>query len=115
MLNNTKEIVERIIHIEINNILLENKQEKIEINNEHKFTNDLGLSSLDLARLIAQLEIQLNADPFLELVSITSVKTVNDLINAYLFYSNNQSIKVSEQNTILEQYKNSRVKAKSKQ
>jgi len=44
---------------------------------------DLGLRSLDLARVVAKLEIELEQDPFLERVSITSVRTVDDLCRAY--------------------------------
>jgi acyl carrier protein len=46
-------------------------------------TGDLGLRSLDLAQIVATLEVQLGVDPFAELVAITSVRTVGDLVNAY--------------------------------
>lgn len=45
--------------------------------------DDLGLSSLDLAELVTVLELELDADPFRELVPITSVRTVGDLVQAY--------------------------------
>ena len=44
---------------------------------------DLGLRSLDLARIIAKLEVKLDADPFAELVSVTSIRTPGDLCAAY--------------------------------
>jgi hypothetical protein len=44
---------------------------------------DLGLKSLELARIVAVLELELEADPFAELVSITSVRRVGDLVEAY--------------------------------
>jgi len=44
---------------------------------------DLGLDSLGLAQLVALLEQDLRADPFAELVPITSVRTVADLYAAY--------------------------------
>ena len=44
---------------------------------------DLGLQSLDLAQIVARLEMELESDPFLELVSITSVRTVADVVSAY--------------------------------
>ncbi|WP_158623297.1 hypothetical protein [Corallococcus sp. CA053C] len=50
---------------------------------ENRLGPDLGLSSLDLAQLVASLEIRLKADPFQELVPITSVRTVADLCAAY--------------------------------
>ena len=60
-----------------------------EIGAEHtEFTAEdalvsLGLGSLDLAQLVAQLEADLDADPFRELVAITDVRTVGDLAGAY--------------------------------
>lgn len=44
---------------------------------------DLGLKSMDLAQLVAILEVELGADPFREAVSITSVRTVGDVCRAY--------------------------------
>lgn len=44
----------------------------------------VGLESLDLARLVAELEGRLGRDPFAELVPITSVRTVDDLVRAYV-------------------------------
>jgi hypothetical protein len=49
----------------------------------HTLTYDLGLRSLDLAQLVATLEIELRADPFARLVPITSVRTVGDVCDAY--------------------------------
>jgi acyl carrier protein len=43
----------------------------------------LGLSSLDLALIVAELEVDVGTDPFAKLVSITSVRSVNDLVGAY--------------------------------
>lgn len=42
-----------------------------------------GLTSLDLAALVAKLERQWKVDPFLEATSITEVRTVADLCRAY--------------------------------
>ena len=44
----------------------------------------LGLTSLDLAVVVAELEAALGVDPFSKIVSITSVRSVDDLIEAYL-------------------------------
>jgi hypothetical protein len=44
---------------------------------------DLRLPSLEVARLIAVLEAKLGVDPFLEMVAITDVRTVGDLVRAY--------------------------------
>jgi acyl carrier protein len=43
----------------------------------------LGFGSLDLALIVAELEAEVGADPFAKLVSITSIRSVNDLVAAY--------------------------------
>jgi acyl carrier protein len=48
-----------------------------------KLNANLGLSSLDLALLVSELEFELGIDPFANLVAITSVRTIDDLVNAY--------------------------------
>ena len=48
-----------------------------------KLNANLGLSSLDLALLVSELEFELGIDPFAKLVAITSVRTIDDLVNAY--------------------------------
>jgi acyl carrier protein len=54
--------------------------------------NDLlvatGLTSLDLAALIARLEQRWKVDPFLEAVPITEIRTVADLCRAYRDFIN---------------------------
>ena len=50
---------------------------------EDRLSSDLGLKSLDLARIVAELELKTRADPFQELVLITSVRTIGDLERAY--------------------------------
>lgn len=50
---------------------------------DDKLVGDLGLRSLDLAEIVAVLEQKTGLDPFAELVSITSVRTVRDICNAY--------------------------------
>jgi acyl carrier protein len=47
-----------------------------------------GLSSLDLAGLVAKLERRWKIDPFLEAKAITEVRTVGDLCRAYQEYVN---------------------------
>lgn len=80
--------LEQLVHEHIRQIL-EEKPSPItaEITAERRLA-DLGLTSLDLAQLVAALEIALQADPFQELVPITSVRTVGDLSSAYVkFFS----------------------------
>ncbi len=47
-----------------------------------------GLTSLDLAALVAKLERRWKIDPFLEATAITEVRTVGDLCRAYQEYVN---------------------------
>ena len=47
-----------------------------------------GLTSLDLAAVVAKLERQWKVDPFLEATAITEVRTVGDLCRAYQEYVN---------------------------
>ena len=54
-----------------------------EVQPAQRLTGELGLKSLDLAQLVASLEMELAIDPFAELVAITSVRTVADLYDAY--------------------------------
>ncbi|MEV0092291.1 phosphopantetheine-binding protein [Streptomyces sp. NPDC050738] len=44
---------------------------------------ELGLNSLFLAQLLIQLELELGVDPFEDRFSITDMRTVRDLVNAY--------------------------------
>ena len=44
---------------------------------------DTGLTSLDLAALVARLARRWQVDPFLEAKAITEVRTVGDLCDAY--------------------------------
>ncbi|MBP7964359.1 MAG: hypothetical protein KBG20_00345 [Caldilineaceae bacterium] len=53
------------------------------LHDDAALVDTLGLRSLDLARILAILELKLNVNPFAELVSITSVRTVGDLCAAY--------------------------------
>jgi acyl carrier protein len=47
-----------------------------------------GLTSLDLAALVAKLERRWKIDPFLEAKAITEVRTVGELCRAYQEYLN---------------------------
>jgi acyl carrier protein len=74
-------------------LLLDEKDLPIrEIGTEDRLNADLGMTSLDLASLVAALEMKLKADPFQELVPITSIRTVGDLVAAYVkFFSKGQA------------------------
>ncbi len=53
------------------------------IDNGHRLTGELGLASLDFARIIAILEMDLGTDPFSCQSPITGMRTVGDLCDAY--------------------------------
>ena len=77
---------EQVIHASVLQIAQQKSVDIAEVSNEQKLNADLGLSSLDLAQLVAVLELRLSADPFAKLVPITSIRTVGDLCDAYRKY-----------------------------
>jgi acyl carrier protein len=54
-----------------------------DLDEEQLLVDQLCLTSLHLARLVAVLEMELDSDPFSDDVPITSVRTVGDLMDAY--------------------------------
>ena len=52
----------------------------------HALVEDIGLASLDLAQLIAELQFETGLDPFRSFLPITDVRTVDDLCRAYDSY-----------------------------
>jgi acyl carrier protein len=72
-----------VIHGRIRSVLKERFGEDRAFSAHDKLAATLGLSSLDLALLVADLEAELGVDPFAKLVSITSVRSVEDLERAY--------------------------------
>lgn len=84
--------LKQIIYTTIQNVVNEQSPGAEAIQEQDALVEDLGLKSLDLARIIATLELKLDLDPFAELVSITSIRTVGDLYAAYLLcYSTQQA------------------------
>jgi acyl carrier protein len=75
--------IESIVHGRIRAILAERVDRVGRLSSTDKLSETLGLSSLDLAFLVAELEAELGVDPFAKLVSITSVRSVEDLVKAY--------------------------------
>jgi acyl carrier protein len=54
------------------------------VDDAQRLSEDLGLTSLDLAQLVALLEIRLGLDPFSTQTSISAVRTVGDLCQTYI-------------------------------
>ena len=77
------EQVESVVHGKIRAILAERGSQAGRLSGADKLNATLGLTSLDLAFLVADLEAELGVDPFAKLVSITSVRSVDDLVKAY--------------------------------
>jgi acyl carrier protein len=75
--------IESIVHGRIRAILEDRGDGATQISGEDKLSATLGLTSLDLAQLVAELEAALGVDPFAKLVSITAVRSVDDLVAAY--------------------------------
>jgi putative hemolysin/acyl carrier protein len=64
--------------------ILEDKDSDIkEFKDDDGIFDELNFSSLDLAQLISILETRLQIDPFEELVPLTRIRSVKDLIQAY--------------------------------
>ncbi len=77
------EQIEAAVLEEVRRVMEEVGLEERPLEPAARLNADLGLSSLDLAQLVATLEVELDADPFAELVPITGVRTVGDLCDAY--------------------------------
>jgi acyl carrier protein len=75
--------IESIVHDKIRAVLEERGGAAGRLSGSEKLNATLGLTSLDLAFLVAELEAELGVDPFAKLVSITSVRSVEDLVRAY--------------------------------
>ena len=75
--------IEALVHARIRAILEDRGDENISVTGADKLSGTLGLTSLDLALLVAELESALAVDPFAKLVSVTAVRSVDDLVAAY--------------------------------
>ncbi|MEM5403355.1 MULTISPECIES: acyl carrier protein [Paraburkholderia] len=75
---------ERLVHGAVSKIMSQRGLPARELREDDRLNATLGLSSLDLAQLVFDLELTFGADPFQTLVPITSVQTVGQLVGAYL-------------------------------
>jgi acyl carrier protein len=57
--------------------------EATSVADEQRLREDLNFGSLDLAQLVAMLEIKLGVDPFAQHTALTSIATVGDLCRVY--------------------------------
>ena len=75
--------LERLVHEELRRLLVERDRPPGVIEDSSRLGLDLGFESLDLALLVARLEVATGLDPFAEEVAITSIRTVGDVVSAY--------------------------------
>ncbi|WP_444998575.1 acyl carrier protein [Aliikangiella sp. IMCC44359] len=78
-MNNVKEK----INLVLKSIQERNNYSAKELNPELEVVADLGFVSLDVAELVAVLEMEIGVDPFSSGVSIMNVRTVGDLYRVY--------------------------------
>jgi acyl carrier protein len=70
------------IHEQIRELLRESDIETGPLTGKEQL-HELGLTSLMLARLVIELEMELDVDPFAEDVVISDVRSVGDLVAVY--------------------------------
>lgn len=75
--------LEQAVHNEIMHILNEKELSIHALDNDMTLNATIGMTSLELARLVSVLDDKFGVDPFMELIPITSIRTIGDLINAY--------------------------------
>ncbi len=76
--------LEKVVYDKIRSVLAERDSDVGVIRGVDGLNAVLGLTSLDLATVVAELESAFGVDPFARLVPITSVRSVDDLVEAYL-------------------------------
>ena len=78
-MSNTQEVIDTALK----SIQDQQGYRALELKPDYRVVKDLGFSSLDVAQLIAELEMELEVDPFSEGVSIMDVSTIGDLYRVY--------------------------------
>jgi acyl carrier protein len=79
----TRETVFAEVRSELLRVIAKKPREAAPITEEANFS-ELNVSSLELAEVISNLEATFDVDPFAEQVSITSIRSVGDVCDAYL-------------------------------
>jgi acyl carrier protein len=79
--NSTPADIRSAVHRNIRDILKENGLSPTFVDSDR--LEALGLASLDLARLVAELEMEFGYDPFAH-TPITSVRSIEDVVQAYV-------------------------------
>ena len=76
------DLVEKV-HSAVLEVVARKDPKRTTVANADLLNADLSLDSLELAEIIVRLETQLEVDPFAEMVSVTSLRTMGDLLRAY--------------------------------
>jgi len=92
--------IESVVHSRLRAVLQERSGEPRAVAGSDKLSATLGLSSLDLAFLVSDLEAELGLDPFAKLVSITSIRSVDDLVRAYLLASSPEAVPAGQDDSL---------------
>jgi acyl carrier protein len=77
------EDLQTLVHDAVREVAQQRTPEVEGVSDGQRLTGELGLRSLDLAQLVAILELRTGLDPFAAHVAITSVRTVGDIVAAY--------------------------------
>jgi acyl carrier protein len=75
--------IEQKVHEVVRRVSQQRSAALPSVENRHRLTGELGLTSLDIARVIAILEMELGVDPFTRHAAITDMRTLGDLCEAY--------------------------------
>lgn len=76
------EVREKILE-EITDIQKHSERGDQPVNDDSQIVQDLGFTSLDVAELIANLEMEFDVDPFSNGVSLMKVRTFGDFCRVY--------------------------------
>ena len=75
--------VDQVVQAEIGRYLAASGRNAAAIHRGERLTEGLGMTSFELAELVARLNAKLSADPFRTSLALTEVQTVEDLCRAY--------------------------------
>ena len=78
-MSNTREVIVDVI----GKIRSQKDMPDVELSDDKRVIDDLGFRSLDVAQLIAMLELELGVDPFAEGLPLTDVNTIGEVEQAY--------------------------------
>jgi acyl carrier protein len=76
--------IEQVVHTHLLAALREKGHATARLAAGDGLVDALGFGSLELARVIAELELELDVEPFIEAFAITDVRTVADLCQAFV-------------------------------